>query len=278
MRRCQTWRGDYPRPGSSSDVVSAGRVLAVVLLERPVDLDQHLLLALGERWGRAAPRRRDRADRPARRGSRPARRASRPRCAARGRSPWRISADGLRSPRSIWLRYGFEMPASSLSFRSDSRALRRWSRMKSPRSCRRVSSESRRLRSSSRGPGDPTVGDLAVDRVDHAVHLACGGRRARARTRAARRCVAASSSSRDGRQVRERGVDDELLAVVGPVQLDRRRVGRGRAARVRDRSTGPTPRSRMRGRSATRSSTEPPRSRRACSASRISMRACARRR
>src|ERR1041384_4354559 len=47
---------------------------------------------------------------------------------------WRISALGLRSPRSIWLRYGFEIPACSLSLRSDSRALRRWSRMKSPRS------------------------------------------------------------------------------------------------------------------------------------------------
>ena len=37
----------------------------------------------------------------------------------------RISAEGLRRPRSIWLRYGFEMPASSLNLRSERRALRR---------------------------------------------------------------------------------------------------------------------------------------------------------
>ena len=35
---------------------------------------------------------------------------------------WRISADGRRSPRSIWLRYGLEIPASSDSRRSESRA------------------------------------------------------------------------------------------------------------------------------------------------------------
>ena len=37
---------------------------------------------------------------------------------------------------------GFEIPASSLSLRNDSRALRRWSRMKPPRSCSRVSIDS----------------------------------------------------------------------------------------------------------------------------------------
>src|SRR5438309_11682267 len=47
---------------------------------------------------------------------------------------WRISADGLRRPRSIWLRYGLEMPAMSESLRSDRRATLRCSRMNSPRS------------------------------------------------------------------------------------------------------------------------------------------------
>src|ERR1700722_19647123 len=50
---------------------------------------------------------------------------------------WRISADGRRSPRSIWLRYGLEMPASSESRRSESRAEPRCSRMKEPRSSQR---------------------------------------------------------------------------------------------------------------------------------------------
>src|SRR5439155_4130970 len=53
---------------------------------------------------------------------------------------WRISADGFRRPRSIWLRYGLEMPACSESFRSDRRATRRCSRMNSPRSRMRSSS------------------------------------------------------------------------------------------------------------------------------------------
>src|SRR4051794_12571632 len=47
---------------------------------------------------------------------------------------WRISADGLRSPRSIWLRYGLEMPAMSDSLRRERRATLRCSRMNSPRS------------------------------------------------------------------------------------------------------------------------------------------------
>ena len=37
------------------------------------------------------------------------------------------SADGLRSPRSIWLRYGFDTPACSASCRRDSRAAMRCS-------------------------------------------------------------------------------------------------------------------------------------------------------
>ena len=56
---------------------------------------------------------------------------------------WRISADGLRRPRSIWLRYGLEMPASSDSLRSDSWPTRRCSRMNSPSSSHRLSSSSR---------------------------------------------------------------------------------------------------------------------------------------
>src|SRR5271169_5106048 len=50
---------------------------------------------------------------------------------------WRISAEGRRSPRSIWLRYGLEIPASSESRRSESRAVPRCSRMKEPRSNQR---------------------------------------------------------------------------------------------------------------------------------------------
>src|SRR4051794_2122071 len=53
---------------------------------------------------------------------------------------WRISADGLRRPRSIWLRYGLEMPARSDRRRSDNRALLRCSRMNAPRSYARSSS------------------------------------------------------------------------------------------------------------------------------------------
>ena len=34
-------------------------------------------------------------------------------------SDLRISADGLRRHRSIWLRYGFEIPAASASLRND---------------------------------------------------------------------------------------------------------------------------------------------------------------
>src|SRR5690606_29431343 len=43
------------------------------------------------------------------------------------------SALGLRSPRSIWLRYGLDTPAASASCRSDNCALRRCSRRYSPR-------------------------------------------------------------------------------------------------------------------------------------------------
>src|SRR5271154_2529729 len=50
---------------------------------------------------------------------------------------WRISAEGRRSPRSIWLRYGLEIPASSERRRSESRAEPRCSRMKEPRSSQR---------------------------------------------------------------------------------------------------------------------------------------------
>src|SRR4051812_9115679 len=53
---------------------------------------------------------------------------------------WRISADGLRSPRSIWLRYGLEMPAMSDRRRNDSRAMLRCSRMNCPSSPQRSGS------------------------------------------------------------------------------------------------------------------------------------------
>src|SRR5262245_52565394 len=47
---------------------------------------------------------------------------------------WRISALGLRRPRSIWLRYGFETPASLDSWRSEIFALLRCCLMYSPMS------------------------------------------------------------------------------------------------------------------------------------------------
>src|ERR1700733_2293686 len=52
----------------------------------------------------------------------------------------RISADGRRRPRSIWLRYGLEIPASSDSRRRESRAVDRCSRMNAPRSLQRSGS------------------------------------------------------------------------------------------------------------------------------------------
>src|SRR5262245_50428776 len=81
-----------------------------------------------------------------------------------------MSALGLRSPRSIWLRYGFEMPARSLRPRSDSRALSRCSRMKSPRSRSRCSTPSA-TPDPSRSGGDLATGQVGFDRVDHAVEL-----------------------------------------------------------------------------------------------------------
>src|SRR3974390_1660977 len=98
---------------------------------------------------------------------------------------WRIRADGLRRPRSIWLRYGLEIPASSDSRRSDSRAELRCSRMKAPRSCQR--SGSCRATSAPRvrarpGSGKQPVGacvpalvpvdDLALQLVDALVQRA----------------------------------------------------------------------------------------------------------
>src|SRR4029078_12397269 len=47
--------------------------------------------------------------------------------------------DAWRGPRSIWLRYGFEMPAISLSLRSEIRPTWRWSRMNAPTSAHRSS-------------------------------------------------------------------------------------------------------------------------------------------
>ena len=145
------------------------------------------------------------------------------------------------------------MPASSLSLRSDSRALRRWSRMNSPRSCSRVSSESSDsgFIPRSRRPAGPR----SRARARRSRRAARGaGRRARARSRAARSSVDVELVVGEHRQVRERRVDDELLAAVGPVQLDRRRVGAARHACRRDVER-PDSALRMRGRSATRSST-----------------------
>ena len=108
---------------------------------------------------------------------------------------WRISADGLRRPRSIWLRYGFEMPAqlAQLAQRQPGVAALvadELAEIVEPRS-----RASRTTRASSRGPGNLPGGDLALERVDHAVQLARAGRRAHARTRAASASVDASSSA-----------------------------------------------------------------------------------
>src|SRR6187551_821432 len=82
-----------------------------------------------------------------------------------------MSALGLRSPRSIWLRYGLEMPARSLRPRSERRALSRCSRMKSPRSRSRCSTPSATPDPSRSGADLPT-GEVGFDHVDHAMELA----------------------------------------------------------------------------------------------------------
>ena len=165
------------------------------------------------------------------------------------------------------------MPACSLSLRSERRALRRWSRMNSPRSCRR---RVERLRTSSRGPGDLPRCDLLLERVDDAVHLApeLGELALEVAQHLERRRRARRAGSPGG----------------SPVSC-RRRVARDRrasAARAREHPAAehacrviverPDSALKIRGRSATRSPTVPPRSRRSRSASRISMRACANRR
>ena len=133
--------GERLTPGSAGRRFASGlrRVSGGPLgAERLVDLDERLLLLLVEvgiapdlgdevAGGRRGPR-----------GCRPGRRAS-PSEISRARAIcWRISADGLRRPRSIWLRYGLEMPAISDSLRSESWPTRRCSRMNSPRSSQGV--------------------------------------------------------------------------------------------------------------------------------------------
>src|SRR5581483_11184613 len=87
---------------------------------------------------------------------------------------WRMSALGFRNPRSIWLRYGFEIPESALRFRSDRRALRRCSRMNAPRSRSRCS---RASATEDLGPADlVTLGQLGLDAVDHLEHGPAAGR------------------------------------------------------------------------------------------------------
>src|SRR5689334_8578136 len=111
----------------------------------------------------------------------------------------RISAEGLRMPRSIWLRYGFEMPAISESLRSESWPTRRCSRMNSPRSRQRSSISvipqrygvgrarpNRRPAGGSVGvaqqgvdrrlTGAVAAGELALQRVDAGVVLVALGR------------------------------------------------------------------------------------------------------
>ena len=94
------------------------RVLLVA--ERQIDPEQGLLLLLRQVVVGRAPHA----------GRRPRRRLEDPRLDVEGlrRDPsafaicWRISAEGFRRPLSIWLRYGFEIPASSDSRLNDSRA------------------------------------------------------------------------------------------------------------------------------------------------------------
>src|SRR5215468_11197791 len=82
-----------------------------------------------------------------------------------------MSALGLRSPRSIWLRYGFEMPARSLRPRNESRAFSRCSRMNSPRSRSRCSTPSA-TPAPRRSGGDLPTGEVGFDHVDHTVEVA----------------------------------------------------------------------------------------------------------
>src|SRR5215212_4984890 len=100
---------------------------------------------------------------------------------------WRISADGLRSPRSIWLRYGFEIPARSESFRRVMRADSRCSRMKRPTSCQRASRSITPAAYGSRAEvlsqerfdrglaGLVPAGDLGLEHVDALVEGAAAG-------------------------------------------------------------------------------------------------------
>ena len=157
--------------------------------------------------------------------------------------PWRISADGLRRPRSIWLRYGFEMPASSLSLRSDSRALRRWSRMKSPRSCSRVSSESS---DSVSHPAVPATRRSAITRSIASITTCICARRSESSRSKLRSAV---ERRRRARRAAEPGSFASVVSTTscsrwsGHCELDRGRIGRGRAARRRRSSSGRTPRS-----------------------------------
>src|SRR5262245_6299781 len=82
-----------------------------------------------------------------------------------------MSALGRRRPRSIWLRYGFEMPARSLRPRNESRAFSRCSRMKSPRSRSRCSTPSA-TPAPRRSGGDLAAGEVGFDHVDHAMEVA----------------------------------------------------------------------------------------------------------
>ena len=214
-------RGSGPgRRGRSAGFGAAGHVLG---LEGPVDLDERLLLAVVDRGIRG-----DRADRVGVRGLAGRCLVEDPRpdvqVSAEIRRPramdCRISADGLRSPRSIWLRYGFEMPASSLSLRNESRALRRWSRMNPPRSCSRVSSDSN---DSGISPSPRPAGPRSRARSCRSLRESrCAGRRARARTRA---------DARSSTPARRRATTGDARAWC------RRRAPRGRrASGARDRA------------------------------------------
>src|SRR6478672_6619982 len=150
--------------------------------------------------------------------------------------PCRISAEGLRSPRSIWLRYGLEMPASSLSFRSDSRSRWRWSRMNSPRSRRRASTASAGVLTaptgSSRRIGREACGDGLGQRVEHAVQ--------RAPTLRDVALELAQLGDRglelrvgEVREVRERAVGDQALEPTVPLDAGGRREHRLDAGRAR---------------------------------------------
>ncbi len=281
LMRCRTWIGDYPRPRSASVDESVSRWQPAAssrssCLERPVDLEEHLLLALGQRRiahhggdevGGIAPLVEDPGTHVERLG-----RDAQPACDALQDLGRRLAQPSLDLAE---VRVGDAGELAQLPERQ-------------PRVATLVADEVAEVvqprfeelgasPSSSRGSRDATLDEHAVDRVDDEVQLPAQVGEL-ALELAQRRQGLAQLLVGERREIGERRVDDELLAAVGPVQLERR-ARRPQARRVSSRSSnGSASAPRMFGRSLMSSSTGAPRSRRAASASRISIRACARRR